>query len=132
MTDRDGSGLLDRVASFSSCTRTELDLLSFIANETPVEAGTVIIEEGTLGREAYVIESGRAKVMCGRETLGVLGPGEFFGEMSLLAGAPRFATVTAETPMVLMVLSPAEFDSLLVNAPSVLRKMMRDRRSFDA
>jgi|SRR6266498_2373363 len=128
MTNKDSLSLLDRVATFSSCTRSELDLLSFIATETLVEPGAVIIEEGTLGREAYVIASGRANVTCGGEIIGALGPGEFFGEMSLLAGAPRFATVTAETAMELMVLSPAEFQSLLTHAPSVLRKMMRERR----
>ena len=122
------SGLIDEIASFSSCTRTELDLLSFIGAETFVAAGTVIAAEHATGRDCFVISSGRAKTTRGGQDFGSLGPGEFFGELSLLAGAPYPATVTAETPMELFVLSPAEFDSLLANAPSVVRKMLRERR----
>jgi len=132
MSNREGSMVLDKVGTFASCTRSEMDLLTFIAEEIAVERGTVIVEEGGTGREAYVISSGQASVTRREECIGTLSPGEFFGEMSLLAGAPRLATVTADTPMVLLVLAPAAFDSLLANAPSVLRKMMRERRPVHA
>jgi CRP-like cAMP-binding protein len=119
---------MDQVATFSSCTRSELDLLSFIGTEVAVEAGAVIMTENARSRECFVISSGRARVWRDGHDLGLIGTGEIFGEMSLLAGAPHPATVTAETPVELCVLSPAEFDSLMANAPSVIRKMMRERR----
>ena len=122
-----GPGLLDEVASFSSCTRTELDLLSFIAVESVVASGCVVLEEGALGRKCYVIASGRAKVWRDGDVVAELGPGQFFGEMSLLAGAPYTETVTAQTTLELFVVSPAEFDELLTRAPSIVRKMLRER-----
>ncbi len=128
MMDSGRSDLLDEIASFSSCTRTELDLLSFIATETFVSSGTVVTVENTTGRECFVISSGSAKVTRDGEDLGMIGAGEFFGELSLLAGSAYPTTVTAETPMELYVLSPAEFDSLLANAPTIVRKMLRERR----
>jgi CRP/FNR family cyclic AMP-dependent transcriptional regulator len=122
-----GSGLLDEVASFSSCTRTELDLLSFIADEAMIGSGCVVTEEGVSGRKCFVIASGRAKVWRNGEVVAELGPGQFFGEMSLLAGVPYAETVTAQTTLELLVVSPAEFDSLLTRAPSIVRKMLRER-----
>ena len=119
--------LLDGVATFSSCTRTELDLLSFIGTEASIEPGTVIMEEGAVSRECFVITNGRARAWRSGESLGGFGPGEFFGELSLMTGATHPFTVTAETPMELIVLSPAEFDALLARAPSVVRKMLRER-----
>ncbi|MFY9588009.1 MAG: cyclic nucleotide-binding domain-containing protein [Actinomycetota bacterium] len=122
-----GSGLLDEIATFSSCTRTELDLLSFIADESIVASGCVVIEEGVSRRKCFVIASGRAKVWRDGEVVTELGQGQFFGEMSLLAGAPYTETVTAQSTLELFVVSPAEFDSLLTRAPSIVRKMLRER-----
>ncbi|MCI0635380.1 MAG: cyclic nucleotide-binding domain-containing protein [Actinobacteria bacterium] len=127
MRDTDRSGLLDEVAPFSSLTRTELDLLSFIAEDSMVGRGCLVIEEGASGRKCFVIGNGRAKVWRDGEVVAELGPGQFFGEMSLLAGAPYSTTVTAETTLELFVVSPAEFDSLLSRAPSIVRKMLRER-----
>jgi len=129
MTDGGRTDLMDKVASFSSCTRTELDLLSFIGTEVSFEPGAVIVAENATGRECFVIAAGSAKVWRNGEYIGLLGPGQFFGEMSLLTGAAHNVTVTADTPLELLVLSPAEFDSLMVNAPTVVRKMLRERRS---
>ena len=122
-----GPGLLDEVASFSSCTRTELDLLSFIADESIIGSDCVVVEEGVVGRKCFIIASGRAKVWRDGECVAELGQGQFFGEMSLLAGAPYSETVTAATTLELFVVSPAGFDSLLNRAPSIVRKMLRER-----
>lgn len=128
MNDAGRSGVIDEVASFSSCTRTELDLLSSIGKPLTVSEGTVVVTENALGRECFVITAGRAEVTRHGEFVGRLGAGEFFGEMSLLTGASYPATVTAATDLELMVFSPFEFDALLANAPSVVRKMLRMRR----
>jgi len=127
MESERGGGLLDGIATFSSCTRTELDLLSFIGTELSVEPGTVVMEEGAVSRECFVIQAGRAAAWRSGESMGTFGTGEFFGELSLMTGATHPFTVTAETPMELFVLTPAEFDALLARAPSVVRKMLRER-----
>lgn len=122
------TSLLENAASFASCTRTELDLLSFIGTEVGVAPGIVVMEQHAMSRDCLVISAGRARIERDGECLGSMGPGEFFGELSLLTGATHPYTVTAETEMELFVLSPADFDSLLANAPSVVRKMLRERR----
>lgn len=127
MTDGGRTGVIDEVASFSSCTRTELDLLSTIGPGMAVAEGTPVVEENMPGRECFVIAGGRATVTRRGEIVGHLGAGEFFGELSLLTGVAYPATVTADTAMELIVLSPAEFDTLLSDAPTVVRKMLRMR-----
>lgn len=123
-----GTGFVEEIASFTSCTRTELSLLSFIGAEMAAPAGTVVVSQNEPGREAYVITKGRAVVLCEGEPVGTLGQGEFFSEMSLLTGSVHPTTVIAETDMELIVLTPGDFDSLLANAPSVVRKMIRPTR----
>ena len=131
MNEGGRTSVIDEVASFSSCTRTELDLLRSIGNTMTVGERSTVVEENMPGRECFVIASGRATVTRHGELIGHLDAGEFFGELSLLTGASYPATVTADTPLELLVLSPAEFDTLLADAPTVVRKMlrMRSRRS---
>ena len=77
--------------------------LNKLAEETDVvsfPAGTTIVEEGLLGETMFVVTSGEAKVMRGKRRLGTVRPGDFFGEVALLDGAPRSASVVAETPVV--------------------------------
>jgi CRP-like cAMP-binding protein len=110
---------------FSTCTKRELNQIRSITAEVHIRPGEVLAREGTPGREAYVIVDGTARVTLRGRTLATLVPGDFFGEMSLLENAPRSATVTAETPMRVLVLGPAEFDTLISVAPSVSRTMLR-------
>lgn len=110
---------------FAGCTTSELARLSQLFDESWRAAGTILVREGKPGAEFYVIVEGRAQAMLRGEQLATLGPGDFFGEMSLLEVAPRAATVVAETDLSLLVLEPRGFASLLAVAPSVGMKMMR-------
>jgi CRP-like cAMP-binding protein len=94
---------------------------------TPVKlpAGKELIREGSAGHEFFVVVEGRATVEVDGETVAVLGPGEFFGEVALLDGGARTASVTAETDLVVEVISHQEFFSLLLDAPSVTRRILR-------
>jgi CRP/FNR family transcriptional regulator, cyclic AMP receptor protein len=85
----------------------------------------VIVRQGDLGRECFVIRDGKAKVAIRGKRSAVLGPGSFFGEMSLLDQGPRSATVTAETDMRLLVLGSREFSSLVEEVPTVAVRVMR-------
>ena len=85
----------------------------------------MIVRQGDPGRECFVIADGRAKATIRGKQSVSLGPGSFFGEMSLLDQGPRSATVTAETDMHLLVLGSREFSSLVDEVPIVALRMMR-------
>jgi CRP-like cAMP-binding protein len=116
--------LLRKIWLFERCTRTELRLLAKSATALHVAAGTVLAQEGELGREFFVVRSGCVEVMrCGTR-ISSLGPGNFFGEMSLLERRPRTATVRAVEPSELFVLTAQQFTAVVDNMPSVDRKIM--------
>ena len=117
--------LLKGVSLFSACTNKELSRIASLADEVEVPAGAVLTHEGKPGREFFAIVEGTAKVTLRGKKMATLGPGSFFGEMSLLDQAPRSATVTADSAMKLLVLDARSFSSLLDQAPSVTRKILR-------
>ncbi|MDR7522690.1 MAG: cyclic nucleotide-binding domain-containing protein [Armatimonadota bacterium] len=116
--------MLSRVRLFRGLSRRQLEHVARLADEVEVPAGTRLATEGEVGHELYVIVEGEATVTVGRRTVR-LGPGEFFGEMSLVDGGPRSATVTATTPMKLLVVGHREFWGLLNEAPQLAAKIMR-------
>jgi CRP/FNR family cyclic AMP-dependent transcriptional regulator len=117
--------LLGNVRLFSTCNRRELARIASLADEVDVPKGKVLIRQGEPGRECFVIAEGRAKATMRGKGTAVLGPGSFFGEMSLLDQGPRSATVTAETDMRLLVLGSREFSALINEVPVVAVRMMR-------
>jgi CRP-like cAMP-binding protein len=117
--------LLKNVRLFSACNDKELGRIAALVDEIKVEPGRVLTQEGAPGGEAFVIADGKATATLRKKKLGTLGPGSFFGEMSLLDHGPRAATITADTPMHLLVLDPRGFVALVDDVPSVGRKIMR-------
>jgi CRP-like cAMP-binding protein len=115
---------LQRVPLFSACSRDELRKVSRRTTDIPIAEGHTLVNEGDRGLEFFVIVGGQAKVSRRGRKVGELGPGDFFGELSLLIDAPRNATVTAVTPMEAIVLSRKEFDAALAEAPRMTRKIM--------
>jgi CRP-like cAMP-binding protein len=110
---------------FSQCSKRELDTLARITTPVGVPAGHVLAREGETGGEFTVIVAGTATVTLGGHVIGRLTPGTFFGEMALLDGGARVATVTADEPMTLLVIDRRDFDALIGGAmPSVARKML--------
>lgn len=120
------SQLLRNVALFSGCSARELSRIASLATPAAYPAGAVLAREGKPGSEVFVIEDGKAEVTLRGRKLAVLGPGDFFGELALLDPGPRAATVTAKTPMSVLVIDPREFASLIAAAPIVGRKIMRE------
>jgi CRP-like cAMP-binding protein len=84
----------------------------------------VLAAQGQTGSEFFVIVSGKAEARRSDVPIGVLGPGMFFGEMSLLEHLPRVATVTTTEPTTVLVLTAKAFDKLVESMPSVDRKML--------
>ena len=121
----DKIGILKGIRLFAGCSPSELARLTQLFDESWRAAGTTLVREGKPGSEFYVIVEGRAEATLRGQHLATLGPGDFFGEMSLLEVAPRAATVVAETDLSLLVLEPRGFASLLAVAPTVGMKMMR-------
>jgi CRP-like cAMP-binding protein len=117
--------LLKNVALFSRCSASELQQIAQLADEVDVEQGRVLTREGRPGREYFVIAEGNAKVTLRNKKLNELGPGESFGEMSLLDMGPRSATIVAQTPMKLFVMDARGFATFLDKAPSAARSIMR-------
>jgi len=113
-------------ALFAGLSKKELKAVGRLLTPVKVSQGTVLTREGDLGREAMFIASGRASVERDGSKVATLGPGEFFGELALLTGAPRMAMVTAETDMVVAALSRQEFASLLDTSPRIAQKILVD------
>ncbi len=115
---------LAAVSLFRGCSQSELRALAGITTEIDAPAGKVLCQEGKSGNECFVVMEGEAAVTIGGDDVTTIGPGGFFGEMALLDGGPRVATVTATTDMRLLSLSRGEFTTLLADVPSVSRKML--------
>lgn len=122
---RDRIELLRRVGLFSSCSRKELERIAALTTPLDAEQGEVVAREGKPGSELFVIASGTASVTLRGRQLARLYPGDAFGEMALLDRGPRAATVTAETPMLLYVVDPRQFSTLLLDVPVVGRKLLK-------
>jgi CRP/FNR family cyclic AMP-dependent transcriptional regulator len=119
-----GDDPLSRVPIFSGLDPDELVDIRSLMTELSVDADRVLATQGSYGSEFFVIESGTAKVERDGVLLAEVGPGDFQGEISLLAGGAHTATVTATSPMSILVASHQEFNSLLDRAPTIARKML--------
>lgn len=115
---------IQRVPLFASCSMRELSLLAGILDEVSVPAGRVLIKRGDFGKEFLLLLEGTVTVEPPTGKRVRMGHGDFFGEMSLLDGEPRSATVTAETPVRLLAMGQREFYTLLAEVPSVARKLL--------
>jgi CRP-like cAMP-binding protein len=115
---------LSQVRLFAGCSKRDLARIAALSNEVEIPAGNVLMKQGEIGHEAFVIEQGKARATVRGKKSRVMGPGECFGEMALLHSAPRSATVTAETDMKLVVLGSREFWTLLEDVPSVALKVL--------
>ena len=116
---------LAQVQLFSACSNRELSRIAALTEEIDVPEGKVLIRQGEIGREAFVIVEGRARASIKGKGSSMMGPGACFGEMALLGDrARRSATVTAESDMRLLVLGSREFSTLVQDVPEVARKVL--------
>ena len=121
------SSLVDRLASielFSELTGKEIKKVASYMTTTAVRQGRALTVQGTTGRDFMIIVDGEASVRRNGRLVATLGPGDFFGELAVIAGVPRTATVTAESPMVVEPLNRREFSSLLDESPKLARKIL--------
>jgi CRP-like cAMP-binding protein len=115
---------LAKVPLFQSCSEDEIQAIAEIAQESDFEAEQLIITQGTPGQAFYMILSGRVEIIRDGRSLGAYGPGDFFGEMSLLDNAPRSATIRALDPTRCLMLSSWDFKALIEKTPSIAVKLL--------
>ena len=127
MTAKKCTGELAELRIFAGCTKHEVRRIERLVLRAHVAAGRVLCRQGEFGRECFVVVSGRAITTIDGRRVGTVEPGEVIGEVALLSyRGRRIATVTAETPMTLLVLTKQEFALLLSIAPSVARYILRE------
>lgn len=114
---------LAAIPLFASLSKDERSQLAQFSTELDVPEGTKLVREGEFAHEFFVIEQGRAEVTRGDRKIAELGPGDFMGEMGLLGGIQRNATVTALTQTTLIVMSSTEFRSVSSAMPEVAEKL---------
>jgi CRP-like cAMP-binding protein len=117
--------LLATVPIFEGLSKKQLKVIAKSSEVVDYMAGHSIVKEGDLGDSFFVVLHGQAKVTTGGKTINRLMPGDHFGEISLLDGDPRTATVTSETPMKMMMLERKDFIKAVSNDPEMSLAMMR-------
>lgn len=115
---------LAEIPLFSALTKRDLQRIARASNELTLEAGAVLVDQGELGREAFVIVDGSATVSRNGRKVGTLGPGDAVGELSLLDHGPRTARVVADTPITVLVLSTREFSGVIEEVPGLAQKLL--------
>jgi CRP/FNR family cyclic AMP-dependent transcriptional regulator len=116
--------LLGKIPLFSRLSQRQLSAVAKYADEVQLRKGAVLAKQGAQGLEAIIIVDGRARVETDGRELAELGAGDVVGEMSVIDGKPRSATVIAETPMNLLLLHRRDFVSLLETVPGLQRKLL--------
>jgi CRP-like cAMP-binding protein len=116
---------LRRIPLFSELSKKELVFLARMTTEVDVREGSTLVRQGEMGREAMIIEAGTAVVRRNNRKVDDLGPGDFFGEMSLIDHMPRNADVVATSDMTVLVMDSREFSTVLDTYPTVAVKILK-------
>jgi CRP-like cAMP-binding protein len=126
--------LLKGVPLFAGCSRAELRELALVADELDLRDGRILVREGRPGREFFILVDGNVRVSKGGRKLNELGPGDWFGEIALLTNTPRTATVTATSPVRVLVITDRAFRRVVEMMPTIALKVLAslgDRLSRD-
>lgn len=117
--------VLSGIPLFAKLSKKELQFLASMTTEVVVREGSTLVKQGEPGQEAMVIESGTGVVKRDGVEIDTVGPGDFFGEMSLIDHMPRNADVIATSDMTVLVMNSREFASVLDQYPEVAVKILK-------
>ena len=123
---RGGVALLKSVPLFSQLSHRDLRRLASHAEQVRYGAHRIIVSRGARGDSFFVIAEGTATVRRGTRKIGSLGPGDFFGEMALLDGRPRSASVESDTPLQTVRITRTGFNKALDANPTIARGIMAE------
>ena len=115
---------LAEIAIFSELSKRELKAVSRLMTELTIKEGATLTRQGEPGQEFMIISSGTAMVEIDGQTVAHLAAGEFLGELAVISGTPRTATVTATSPMIIEILNRREFMALLDESAALGRKIL--------
>jgi len=115
---------LAKVPLFANLDKKHLKQISSLATQIDVAAGKELTREGAHGSEFIIVLEGEAEVKVDGKVVATRGPGEYFGEIALIANRPRTATVTATTPMKVEVIGRREFQTLLSENPGIATELL--------
>ncbi|MBV9282092.1 MAG: cyclic nucleotide-binding domain-containing protein [Chloroflexi bacterium] len=116
--------VLQKVPLFQNLSKRDLDQVAKIADEVQSQPGEVLMRQGEPGREFILVADGGVRIERNGEVVEHRGPGEFLGELALLDGKARTATVITEKPSTLLVIHWGRFWPLLETVPGVQRKLL--------
>ena len=116
--------LLKRVPLFAGCSQKELGEIAQLADELDLPDARNLTRQGTGGWEFIVLVEGAADVFRDGRSVNELGPGDFVGEIALVTGKPRTATVRTRGPSRILVLTASAFRTLMRNVPSIQGKVI--------
>jgi CRP/FNR family transcriptional regulator, cyclic AMP receptor protein len=117
---------LRQVALFGSLDDDELDQVAAVAGELEFAPSAVIARQGQVETGFYLVVSGQVHVLRGSERVATLGPGDFFGELSVIDQQPRLASVTAAEQTVCLALASWDLLSLLEAKPRIAIALLRE------
>lgn len=115
---------LKAIPLFAEADTKHLSRIAQLCTEITISAGSVLCREGEPGREMFILEQGQVSVTVGGREVATLSDGDHFGELALLDGQARNATVTATSDLRVLVLERGEFSALLHDEPSVATRML--------
>ncbi len=116
--------LIGRVPLFAGCSKKDIEFIGQLADEVDVAAGHVLFREGAIGHEFIIVMEGALRVERHGSVINHLGAGDFAGEIALVDGGPRTATVIADIPTRLLLIGHREFNSLMQKHPTVELKVL--------
>jgi CRP/FNR family transcriptional regulator, cyclic AMP receptor protein len=118
--------LLRRIPLFAECTKAELIEVAISADEREAASGENLTEQGQRGRDFFILVEGTVAVRRSGRKLADLGPGDWFGEIAILTYKPRTATVTATSPVRLLVIRDRAFRRVVETMPRIALKVLRN------
>ncbi len=125
MTKKQKVALLQKVSLFSGVGPRALAAIAGLMTEIDFPPQRYIVRQGQVGTGFYLIASGRAAVLRGSTVVAELGPGDFFGELSVLDQSPRMAHVVAGEPTTCLALASWDLARLLEKNPKITLAMLR-------
>ncbi len=115
---------LRNVNLFQGCSTKDLERIAKASDEITMPAGSLIVDQGQTGREAFIVLEGTVAVKRNNKKVGSFGPGTVVGELSLLDHGPRTATVICESDCVLLLLDQRHFLGVLDDVPALAHKLL--------
>jgi len=126
LTTQEKRAWLEKVPLFSDCSSEVLDRLADATAEAEFNADSPIVQQGQIGNGLYIIVAGGARIVAGSDELARLGPGDFFGELSVIDQQPRAATAFAIGDTVCLALASWDLVAVLEREPRLAMNLLKE------